>query len=277
MKKIPLLLLTLVLICGVDQLWAGNDKKNQGAKSAALGGTAVMHSDLYSVFSNPAGLARLQGLQAGIYAENRFLISDLSLFAGGLALPTKSGTFGLGFTYFGGPNYNESEANLAYGRKITSKFTAGVSFNFLMLSIPEYGNRSAITFGLGGQYAITPKANIAAHIYNPMRVQLTEDENDLLPTILKFGFSYTPTDQITIQAETEKVMDKVAQFKMGVEYKVIEMLYLRGGYSSAPSQFSFGLGLDLNALKMDIAASYHPVLGYSPHFSLYYSGKKKAE
>ncbi len=248
----------------------GNDKNGLGARAAAMGGAAVSNSGLYSLFSNQAGLAQLEGVHAGIYAENRFLLSELSMYAFGAAIPTKSGTFGIGGIYFGNSLYNERNIKLAYGRKLFKNFRIGAEFDMAGIAISEYGNKTAFTFGIGLQYDITPDATIAAQVYNPMRVQLTDIDDDLLPTLITIGASYRPSEKITLMAEAEKNMAHTASFKGGIEYQVVKSLYLRAGYASAPSLTTFGVGVDLKAVKIDIAGSFHPVLGYSPHLSIYY-------
>lgn len=270
--KLQLIALLFILCSISTDTFAngGNDKNSLGARAAAMGGSAVATTGLYSLFSNQAGLAQLDGVHAGIYAENRFLMSELSMYAFGAAIPTKSGTFGLGGVYFGNSLYNERNIKLTYGRKLFKNFRIGAEFDIAGISISEYGSKTAITFGLGLQYDISPDVTIGAQIYNPLRVQLTDLDDDLLPTLITVGASYRPTEKITLLAEAEKNMAHTASFKGGIEYQVVKALYLRAGYSSAPSQTTFGVGVNLKAVKIDLAGSFHPVLGYSPHISIYY-------
>ena len=78
---------------------AQNDRFALGAEAAGSGYTAQTTSNAFSVFNNTAGLANIGGFSAGAYAENRFMVTDINLVGLGVALPTKSGTFGLGLIF----------------------------------------------------------------------------------------------------------------------------------------------------------------------------------
>lgn len=263
----------LLLITAV--LSAGNDYLNPGGRAAGLGSASVMHRDVYSVFSNPAGLMGLQHIGIGLAAQNRFLITDLSLYNLAIGIPTKSGNFGVGMYYFGGEFLNEKEGRLAYARNFFEGLSAGIALNFHQLSTAEFGSATLFSFDLGFNYAITDKINAAAHVYNPLRQKMSENDIDYWPTIIRFGLSYKPSDKAGVYAEFEKNIDFKTIIKTGIEYKPIEKFALRAGYSSNPNLFSAGIGLVLKTIDVDIAGSFHPDLGYSPYLSFTYKGKAK--
>ncbi len=275
MKRYFTILISLCLISLTS--FAGNDKYTLGGRSAAMGNASVAFTDVYAVFSNQAGLARLQGTSVGLYAENRFLLSELNMFGAAVGLPTKSGTFGLGAIYFGNEGYSEAKLNLAYGRNLSSKLAIGAEFDLLSVSIADYGSRSAMTFGVGLLYDFTPQLSAGVHVFNPLRIDLTDSEFDRVPTIMKFGITFTPSEKVMLAIETEKNMDQQAIIKLGIEYKFVEQFYVRAGGSTNPGTATFGVGVNLNALKIDLSGSYHNVLGYSPHLSISYAPRKKKE
>jgi len=266
--------LLLLFFC-FNFIYAGNDKNAPGAKSAAMGHASLLNGDAFATFANQAALTQLKAWQLGIYAENRFLISDLNLYAIAAALPIKSGTFGIGINYFGNEFYNEKQVKLAYGRELFKGLSLGIELDWINLSIDNYGSTSAFTFGAGILYQLSDKAQIGCHVFNPLRIQLTDLEEDKLPTVVKIGASFSPIEKLTVTAETEKNIQQKAIFKAGVEYQIIEKLYLRGGISSNPGISSFGIGLNLGILQLDFANSFHPTLGYSPHLSLSFAGRPK--
>ena len=45
-------------------------------------------------------------------------------------------------------------------------------------------------------------------------------------------------------------------------------MQLRTGFSTNPSQNTFGIGYTLNNIQFDIAVKRHQILGYSPQFSV---------
>lgn len=267
---LPLLLLLTLNAVG------NNDKNTLGAKSGAMGGTSVANADVFSVFANQAALARINALSAAIYGESRYLIPDLNLYGLGVAIPTsaKGGTFGIGLNYFGNALYNEKQLRLGYGRVLFEKLAVGIELDALSVSMSDYGNKTAVTFGIGLLYTFNEMLSVGAHIYNPTRQQITANQSDKLPTVMKFGLAYTPSSKATIAVETEKNLDRPFMIKAGIEYRVIDKLYLRGGISTNPALSSFGVGLNLGVLKIDIAGSIHPDLGYTPMVSIAYVGRK---
>ncbi len=271
------IVVTIFLLITSVYISAGNDKRTLGGRQAAMGSTAVTFSDAFSVFSNQAGLARITNFTAGIYAENRFMLKDLSLFAVALAIPTKGrgGTFGVGVTYFGNNLYNERQLNLAYGRQLFKDLNMGIDLDYVGISIADYGTANAFTFGLGVQYTIVPKLVAGAHVYNPLRWHFTDFEEDKLPSVVNVGLAYLPSNKVTISVDAEKNMDKSLLLKAGVEYNIVEKLSLRAGITTEPVAASFGIGLNLGNLRIDLANSFHPVLGYSPHFGLIYTAPKR--
>ena len=255
----------LLLVCTFT--FANNDKTTLGARAAGLGNASTTFSDVYATFANQAGLASLKGMSIGIFAENRFLLTDLNLYALGFALPTKGGTFGLGASYFGNGSYNETQIRLGYGIKLADKLSIGAEFDFLSLAIQDNGSKATMTFGVGIQYQINKLIKVGGHVYNPIRQSLTDQDEDKLPAIVKFGLAFTPSKKAMFAIEAEHNMDHSTLFKVGVEYQVIDILYLRGGFNANPTAFTFGVGLNLKSIDIDIAAGFHPVLGYSPAMS----------
>lgn len=269
MKK---LIFSFIPLLFITTLSATNPTYQIGAKSAAMGRTSLLRQGAFAAFNNQADLANLEKLEVGIFFENRFLLKELSLLGASVALPTKTmGTFGLGFQYFGNEAYNESRIALAYGRKLFENLTVGVELDWLSLSIPDYGNSSTLTFGLGFQYLINEQFTMAAHIFNPITNPITDFAVDSWPTTLKVGLGYFPNDKITLLVEAEKSVQMPLVVKAGIEYKLIKQLYLRGGIGSTPTYASFGAGVNVGHLKIDIATSFHPVLGYSPNMSARYT------
>lgn len=262
------LLASLFLWQQTTQVWASNDKNSLGAKAGSMGGASITNADAFSIFANQAALARVKSFNIGIYAENRFLLTDLSLYAVGLAMPTKAGSFGLGIQYFGNTDYNEKQFRLGYGRTLFEKLDLGIELTAISVGMNEYGNVMAFTFGIGMLYSFNEHLQVGAHVYNPLRISLTDQEQDRLPTLMKIGLNYTPSEKTSILVEAEKNLNAAFMLKVGIEYRPIEKLYIRAGISNSPAQYAFGVGLNLGKLKIDAGASLHEALGYTPMVSL---------
>jgi hypothetical protein len=75
---------------------------------------------------------------------------------------------------------------------------------------------------------------------------------------------------LLITTEFEKVLNANADFKAGVEYKLIKIVALRGGISVNPFKQFAGFGINYKKVLVDFAVASHPVLGYSPQIALGY-------
>lgn len=255
-------------------LSAGNGNFPEGSRSAAMAHASVALSDFWSLQNNQAGLAFYPHMSAGFYFENRFLVKELSLKSGGFILPTRSGTFGAKISYFGYPKYNESKFGLAYARSFGKVLAIGLQLDYLLVSIGnDYGQRGVATFEMGVLTNITENLSVGAHVLNPLHTAIADYNDERLPAIFRLGAAYRIDDNILVSAEVEKDTEYDPRFKMGLEYRIVKAIYVRGGISTNPATYSFGFGLNFNKLKIDFSSTVHQVLGYSPQVSMIYQFK----
>ena len=249
-----------------------------GARSTAMGGYNVTLSDVWSSNNNQAGLGFVENLSAGIYYENRFLLKETSYKAGAFVLPVKRGAIGLSVTSFGFELYNETKAGLSYGMRFGDKFSMGVQLNYLNTSLTQnYGSKTSITGAVGLIAKLSKELSLGVHVYNPTRAKLAEYDNERVPTVMKLGLDYRFSNKVMLAVSTEKDVNFDAVVNAGIEYHIIEMLYLRGGISTNPTQYAFGIGMKFKDFKVDLSSSFHQTLGITPAISIVYSRKKKAK
>ena len=264
---------TAILACLIFPicLYAGNDNKPLGGKSGGMAHASVAISDLWSLYNNQAGLANIDHIVAGFSYENRFLISELSRNVAGIVLPTNSGTFGFTFSNFGYNLYNEGKYGVAYARKLSEKVSMGLQFNYMTIRIGnDYGSQNNLTGEIGLQAEVIEDLILGVHVFNPTQSALGGEISEEIPTVFKLGALYEVSDKVVVAVESEKDMDQSAIFKTGVEYHIIEKLFVRGGIATNPTYSTVGFGLKLKQFDIDFATNYHQQLGYTPQFSLTY-------
>jgi len=266
--------LFLLLVIFSAPLYAANDNFPFGGRQAGMGNAAVAVYDFWALSHNQAGLARQQYAAGGFYFENRYLTKEMGLGAAAFALPAASGVFGLSVTYFGYSQYHESKFGVAYARSFGDRLSAGVQLNYLYTFIGEgYGSTGNLAAELGMIYELIPGLQIGAHIFNPTRAKIAEFNDERIPAVFRMGFAYTFSERVLLSFETEKDLEREAVFRVGLEYGITENIYLRGGLGTNPTTNAFGFGLNMGALRIDLATSFHHVLGYSPQASLIYEIK----
>jgi hypothetical protein len=104
-------------------------------------------------------------------------------------------------------------------------------------------------------------------------VSISKKLTEPIPTTFRLGAQYSFSDQLLTFAEIDKPINGKAQVKAAFEYQFLEKFYLRAGLSTLPIQNSFGFGIQLGALRFDLAAQYNQLLGFSPQVGLIYQPK----
>ena len=242
-----------------------------GGRSAAMGRTGVASTDFWSVYNNQAGLAYIEQSGVGFYYENHFMLNNMNFNQFSAALKTKFGGFGLNVSYSGYSNFNEKRIGLAYGKALGKRFAVGVQLDYLNTFIAyDYGSKSMITFEVGLMARITDDLTLGAHVFNPIKARLSDYDDERIPAVLNIGLNWKLNSGFVAAIEAESDMINPLVLKGGLEYNVMDLMYLRIGISNNPNIFSFGVGLKLKGFKLDFASSMHQVLGYSPQVSATY-------
>lgn len=246
-----------------------------GSRSVAMGGVSTTLSDLWSANNNQAGLGFIEEMIGGIYYENRFLLKETAYNAGAFVLPTKVGALGLSVASFGYSAYSETKAGLSYGQRFGDKFSIGIQLNYLNTRLSqEYGSNNAITGAIGLIAKLSDELTMGVHVYNPTKTKLADYDNERISTVMKLGLDYRFSEKVIFIIETEKAIAYKALAKLGIEYQVLDVLYLRGGISTNPTLASFGFGLKLKGFKVELSSSFHQTLGITPSVSIVYTRKK---
>ena len=243
----------------------------------SLGAYSTKQADVFSFGNNQAALASVKTTSVGIYGERRFLLSETSLYSLAAAIPTSLGNFGLQLNYSGFKNFNESKIGLAYSRSLGSKLDIGVQFNYYGYRIPTYGNASTINFEAGAIVHFSEKLNGGIHIYNPVAGKLGKSSDEKLAAAYKLGLGYDASDNFYVSAEIIKEEDKPVNVTGGIQYHFKKQFFVRAGFVSETTSGFGGVGIAWKNLRLDIAANYHPQLGFSPGLLLIanFKGKNK--
>jgi len=246
-----------------------------GARAAGLGNASVTLPDLWALSNNIAGIAGLEQAEAGAYIENQFGVRAFTTVALQAVYPTgKYGSYGLSLSRFGDELYSRQSVGLGAAHKL-GQFSLGAKAEVWQVSIKGYGSRKAITFSAGLQAEVIPDLYFGAYAGNLNQARLSDFEDERLPTIMKAGLAYRPYKKLLLAFETEKNIDYDADFKAGLEYKLLlEKLVLRTGFSTLSHKATFGAGFRARQLQVDYAFGATTFLGQSHHLSIAYQFKK---
>jgi hypothetical protein len=248
---------------------AGQDPLPVGARSAGLGHASITLSDVWCLHHNQAGLGNLNRFSAGVYYESRFMMPEMGLNAAAMAMPLGKGALGFSFRSFGYKAYQDAKLGLAYGRKFGDNLNIGMQLNYQRIAFADfYGQRSTFTAEVGAMYTFGSRLTLGAHVYNPGQAKLAEYDNERVPALIRFGGQYRFSKQVMMVAEVEGALYANPTLKTGIEYAPVPALMLRAGLSSTPREGHFGFSVLLKKLQIDVAGSFHPVLGFTPKMGL---------
>ena len=254
----------LIGLCGINSIRAQSLRYPIALPYTSLGAYSKQGPDPFSFTVNQAALAPVKHIGFALYSERRFLLTALSAYRFAAILPTSMGNFGVQLDYAGFKNFNENKIGLAYARSLGPVVDLGIQFNYYGYRVPAYGSASAIFFEAGAIIHFTEKLHGGITIYNPMGGKLGKNSEEKLASAYTFGFGYDVSVNFLVTGEVIKEEDKPVNVITGVQYHFTNRFFARAGISSESGSVFAGAGVGWNNLRLDVSASYHPQLGFSP-------------
>ncbi|MGE0930941.1 hypothetical protein [Peijinzhouia sedimentorum] len=260
-----LFLISLITLCNLT--FAQQDTFYRiSSRGAGMAHSVATIADSYALFNNPAGIAELSSITANTSFEHRFGLTELSTISAGIVLPLQFGTGGLSFTRFGGEYFNVQRVGASYANRFGIA-SLGIRANYDQFNILNFGRRGLLSVDFGGIAELTPEVFFGAFARNISQASFQGFSEETLPTLLSAGLSYRPTTSIMANVEVEKDLNFPVNGKIGLEYLLREILFLRIGYQTEPSAPHFGLGFRRDIWQVDYAMQRHILLGYIHQFS----------
>ncbi len=245
---------------------------SQNGGFTGMGNSSVMLYDFWAVFNNQAGIADISTVETGVCYENNYMMWETGKQAFAVVVPTNFGNFSLSANRYGYSGYAENNVGLAYARNLGKYISASLEFDYLFYTQSQnYGYKGALLFQVGIIGKPIENLQIGLHVYNPGHVTLEDYNNQQVPLVIRFGAGYYFIKQVLLTAETETDIDNETRFKTGLQYEVIDNLFLRTGFLSNPNQFSVGIGYTFKKLTTDIAFYTHETLPMSTQISFKYA------
>jgi hypothetical protein len=237
-----------------------------GAGEKGTGLVCLNKNGFWSSFSNQSLLAYNKSSSAGINYENRFGIEELGTCSAGVIIPSGKSSMGIIYSHFGYPEYRRNMWGISCGMPVGKNVAAGVQVDYFSEILPgEYDNIRVITFETGAAFNLSEKVTAAIHLFNPVPNSI---RRSILPSTLMAGAGINLSKTLFTGAEVEMSTDEIFIIRTGFEYEAAKKFRIRGGFSSANSSFSFGVGYLMKSLKIDLGFSTHDRLGVSSSASL---------
>lgn len=229
------------------------------ARQRAMGDAGAAVPDAaWAVFLNPAQLAEAEGGEVAASYVRPFGLNftDRITAAAGLPWTTRYGRFGLGVSHFAvglrdTTLLKETKITFAHGltlfEDMHSKVSFGWSANFYNVEAGrtvydlDPGSDTAFSIDLGLLLTVHRRTRIGCRIHNLTVPHIGVDEEELAQRLLA-GISYEPYDGVITTFEFRTEQDHDIQYRGGLEARVLEDFFLRGGVVTDPNRVSAGFG-----------------------------------
>ena len=263
------ILATFFCLAAYFTLLGQNNTDYLSVASMNIGGARANLSGVDALFGNQAGLANIEGFVASVNAIQRFSLSDLNRFSGGLAFPFAKGALGLSVVNVGNDALREQNVGVFYARKLHKYLSISAQFNWLSYSIDGFGNTNNYTVEIGAQSEINKYLSLGVHIYSPGELEFTE--NQPIPSVFESGIAYRPNPKLEMYASIRKVIEQSVEVIFGLDYIIHERLALQAGGNTTLSEFTGGLQVKANdSFTLLFGVAYHNTLGRSPGMGFQY-------
>jgi len=255
-RILVLAVLTLGLAAGTAL--AAFDNLDTSPRVTAMGGAGVATADdAFAPYFNPAGMA-VQAMSSfgSSYVEPFQLDFVDQLYFGGVLPAGKLGGFGFGLrrfatTYDGVDLHKETTFTLAHGIRLyedvhtTIDFGSAVNVYRLEFgqTVSDIDPGDDVTAGadVGFLVSLHGRTRLGVMVKNINNPQIGID-NEELGQRLHGGIAYEPYAGVTTVFEIESQLGLDPQYHTGVEFSVLENLYLRTGIVTNPNKLTAGFG-----------------------------------
>ncbi len=270
-----------------------------GARAVAMGGAfSAVPGDPLSLYWNPAASA-LAGNSALSTNYTSYMMDMQAGFIGWVN-PREGSTIGVSLNYFYGGSFDRttmedpmgtgeqfSTTSMAlagtWAKPLNESISVGATGRFIYSQIDTY-NANGFSVDLGGIYTPANLQGFAAAIVvrnAGIQTKAFYSENDPMPTEISAGLSQTLLQgNLLIAADATMPFEGVFDAAVGAEYKPVEMLALRTGWSLSAMDtadeagggfvdaMGFGMGTRYNKFSLDYAWKPYADLGNTHRISL---------
>ena len=125
--------LLLIICCVTTLLASAQGWVPMGARSMSMANASTTLNDVWAYHHNPAALADISEITAGVSYENRFLLSELQSQGFAVAVPLKVGVVSVGGQLYGDKQFRTYKGGFGYSMRLAEKIFAGVQLNYMGL------------------------------------------------------------------------------------------------------------------------------------------------
>lgn len=237
----------------------------------SLGKIRSVNTSTKQSLQNPAMLGYQKNNSFTAGHASPFVIPELGISSLEGVITTSTGAFQFRTGSYGLKGYRIFVSELGFGMPLSEKIVAGVSFHYSNIFTSESWNYLwSLSPGAGIHYQVSSTTSLALLLNNPFSPGNYTRHGPLLPSSLSIGVSHELYLHTTLLAEITHTTPGLLQVRTGIEHRLNSTVLLRTGYHSEPHTLSFGTGLELGNLLIDLAFCWSALPGITPAITLTY-------
>jgi hypothetical protein len=268
-KTLLLAALVLGLVAGSAQ--AAFENVDTSPRARAMGDAGVATADdAFAPYFNPAGMAAQTKITLGnSYVRPYQLDFTDQLYFGGVVPVGRLGGVGFGLRRFATTLddvdlHTETTFTLAHGIRLYedlhTTIDVGTAVNLYRLefgtTVSDFEPGDDVTAGadVGLMVSLHGRTRLGVMVKNLNNPQIGLD-NEELTQRLHGGVAYEPYPGVITTFEIESVLGKDPQYHGGVEFAILDDLFLRTGVMTNPNKLTAGFGYVFEGLGLNYGFS----------------------
>lgn len=214
---------------------------------------------------NPSLIPYLKSLEAGMYAEKKYL-TDINLLLLTICAPFNNNGVGLMFQHFGNSIYNERITGLNYGKNF-GKIKVGILFQSIRVKIQGSPPSSFIQTGVTSTLKISDNVFWGINILNPWFNAKAGRDKLHGATSFSLIIGWQASSVAYAGLESKKEEGRPLSVLFTLQYHFAEKFSGGLNWNTSMNQPYVSIGWQLKMLWIEAGCSYHSVLGPSPTIS----------
>ncbi len=234
--------------------------------------------DAGSAWAHVAASAFIDKATLQFSAHNPYLLRELGMAQLGLMLPCAllgdtrgNGTFSLLLHSEGSEAFGCQSLAAAYALCLSPRMALGTALRYRHVGSRDsrYEASRYLSLAVGFQWKVSDACLVALSLHDPYPLSFAETAAGAAPRPrLNIGLAYRPLPELLATLEVEQRADSKIKVMGGVEYCLLDALYLRAGFGTRPALYAFGIGYRKAGWGVDFAVQHHLILGLSPQLAL---------
>ena len=96
------------------------------------------------------------------------------------------------------------------------------------------------------------------------KINIPNTDDEKLGSVYSFGIAYEASDKFFVTTKIIKDEGQPVNVDAAFEYNFMKQFFVRGGISSEVASSFMGAGVGFKSFRLDVSASYHQQLGFTP-------------